>query len=151
VWDVRSFSLRTTLTGHAGLVFSGAFSPDGRRVATASEDGTAKVWDAVEGRLLATFDGHRGDVYGVAFSPDGARLLTAGEDGTMQVWDVRALTQPWATLARQACVNLLGDKARRFSPAEVASDPLLTDEWGRADRDVCAGLPLAAAASSSGH
>jgi WD40 repeat protein len=151
VWDVPGFSLRTTLTGHAGRVFSGAFSRDGRRVATASEDGTAKVWDAAEGRLLATFGGHQGDVFGVAFSPDEALLLTAGDDGTMQVWDVRALTQSWATLARHACVNLLGEKARRFSPAEVASDPLLADEWGRADRDVCAGLTTAVPGEPSGR
>ena len=60
-----------------------AFSPDGKRLASASEDGTVKVWDAATGQETLTLKGHTGRVTSVAFSPDGKRLASAsrGRDG----------------------------------------------------------------------
>jgi WD40 repeat protein len=72
---------------HAGSVNGVAYSPDGKRVATASSDKTAKIWDAATGHLLLTLHGHTGRINGIAYSPDGARLATAGEDGTVRQWD----------------------------------------------------------------
>ena len=76
-----------TLKGHAGPVCSVSWSPDGTRLATGSEDGTAKVWDAAGGRELLTLKGHTGWVRSVSWSPDGTRLATGSEDGTAKVWD----------------------------------------------------------------
>ena len=56
-----------------------AFSPDGRRIASASWDGTVKVWDAATGRETLTLRGHT-DSFGAAFSPDGRRIASASED-----------------------------------------------------------------------
>ena len=77
-----TFPLRAILTGHTA-----AFSPDGKRVVTASQDKTARVWDAASGQPVATLRGHTDMVNSAAFSPDGQRVVTASEDKTAQVWD----------------------------------------------------------------
>src|SRR5215469_4907953 len=79
-----------TLRGHSDIVRSVAFSPDGKRLATASRDQTAKVWDAESGKELLTLRGHSGFVNGVVFSPDGKRLATASGDMTAKVWDAES-------------------------------------------------------------
>jgi WD40 repeat protein len=77
---------RSDLIGHRASVRSVSWSPDGRRLATASWDGTARVWDA-DGRKILALEGHRSQVNCVAWSPDNTRLATASWDGTARVWD----------------------------------------------------------------
>jgi tetratricopeptide (TPR) repeat protein len=66
------------------------FSPDGHRLASASEDQTVKVWDARTGQEVLTLRGHTDVVRSVCFSPDGRRLASASADGTVKVWDAQA-------------------------------------------------------------
>jgi WD40 repeat protein/DNA-binding winged helix-turn-helix (wHTH) protein len=73
--------------GHAAEVTVAAFSPDGKRILTASWDCTARVWSTADGRLLATLQGHTDHVVAAAFSPDGRRIVTGGEDHTARIWD----------------------------------------------------------------
>jgi hypothetical protein len=75
------------LLGHSSRVRSVVFSPDGRQLATASDDGTARVWNANTGHELRAFKAHPGGAETVAFSPDGKRIATAGSDGSARVWD----------------------------------------------------------------
>lgn len=75
------------LKAHNGYIFSIAFSPDGKNLASASSDHTIKIWNLVSSTEIA-LSGHSDAVRGVAFSIDGTRLASAGADGTAKIWDV---------------------------------------------------------------
>jgi WD40 repeat protein len=77
------------LTSHMSIVNSVAFSPDGRRVASAGGGGTAFVHEARSGARVASLEGHEGEVVEIDYSPDGERLVTAGADATARVWDAK--------------------------------------------------------------
>src|SRR5271165_4423774 len=64
-----------------------AFSADGRRIVTVSDDHTAQVWEADTGRPVGPPLLHKADVYSVAFSADGRRVVTTSMDDTAQVWE----------------------------------------------------------------
>jgi WD40 repeat protein len=92
VWDVAAGLKRLALRGHTGQVFSLAFSPDGRCLASV-DAGAVTIWDATTGEALRTLRGPTWigravllECRGVAFSPDGRRLASASEEG-ITVWN----------------------------------------------------------------
>ncbi|KAA6414974.1 MAG: hypothetical protein FRX48_01725 [Lasallia pustulata] len=76
-----------TLEGHSGWVHAVAFSPDGKQLASCSDDMTVRIWDAATGATLQTLEGHSGWVHAVAFSPDGKQLASGSDDMTVRIWD----------------------------------------------------------------
>ena len=76
-----------TFAGHTSTVYSVAFSPDGRTLASASHNSMAKLWDAASSQELRTLAGHTHAVRSVAFSPDGRTLASASWDKTLKLWD----------------------------------------------------------------
>jgi tetratricopeptide (TPR) repeat protein len=79
-----------------------AFSPDGKRLVSASSDGTVKLWDVTTGQEALTLTGHTGAVISVAFSPDGKQLVTGSEDKMVKLWDARPWTSEEGSVEREA-------------------------------------------------
>jgi WD40 repeat protein len=89
------------LNGHEGNVLSAAFSPDGKRIVTASADNTARLWDAETGHPISEpLKGHADAVLSAAFSPDGKRIVTASADKTVRLWEIFANTQELMSCAK---------------------------------------------------
>jgi WD40 repeat protein len=72
-------------------VNSVAYSPDGTRIVSGSNDETLKIWDAASGAELLTLSGHTSYVNAVAYSPDGARIVSGSADNTPKVWDAQKM------------------------------------------------------------
>jgi hypothetical protein len=92
IWDIATGKELFTLKGHADGVNGVAFSPDGQRLASGSEDQTVKIWDIATGKELFTLKGHASPVHSVAFSPDGQRLATGSSDGSIQLWETTSVS-----------------------------------------------------------
>jgi hypothetical protein len=87
LWDTTTAEELLVLQGSARRIKSVAFSPDGTRLAAASDDRTVHLWDAYTGEELMRLRGHREGLHCVAFSPDGTRLASGAADWTIRLWD----------------------------------------------------------------
>jgi WD40 repeat protein len=85
---VANGTQRAVLTGHTDAVGGCAFSLDGKLLATASDDRTARLWRVADGTEWAVLAGHTSWAEDCAFSPDGTLLATVSRDGTLRLWHV---------------------------------------------------------------
>jgi eukaryotic-like serine/threonine-protein kinase len=89
LWRATDGTRIGTLRGHRNAVRGVAFSPDGRRLATASNDMTARLWGTDDGRPVGRPMLHLAEVRAVVFSPDGRAVVTGSNDGNARLWDAR--------------------------------------------------------------
>jgi WD40 repeat protein len=87
IWDATTGQEGLPLRGHTDGVSCVVYSPDGRFLATASADGTAKLWDPATGREIRTIRGDNGPLRGLALTKDGRRLATGSSAGFITIWD----------------------------------------------------------------
>ncbi len=73
--------------GHSDGVSACAYSPDGSRILSASDDKTLREWDRSSGKELRRYEGHSSSVTACAYSPDGSRILSASDDKTLREWE----------------------------------------------------------------
>ena len=76
------------MLGHGEPILSVAFSPDGTRIVSGSDDCTVLIWDAtLDPNLLPEQQGHVGKVSSIAFSPNGSHVVSGSSDGIIHIWD----------------------------------------------------------------
>ena len=160
LWDVASLQLRTTLVDdnleimgptwfssirgltHGDTIYTIMFSPDGKTLATASRDGTAKLWNAETGGLLAILKGHKGRVHRLAFSPNGQTLATGSDDKTAKLWDV-ATGQLKATLQHRGTVWSISFSADSKLIVTASDNEKDANVWNTEKGELVAKLPKA--------
>jgi len=85
---LKTLKERATLEGRSEAVWSLAFSPDGKLLASGNHDGIIKFWNAATGKNTVTLPKQTSGIFAVAFSPDGKTLASGSTNGIIQLWDV---------------------------------------------------------------
>ncbi|HQP04294.1 MAG TPA: ankyrin repeat domain-containing protein [Bacteroidales bacterium] len=89
LYAVQTGALLLNLSGHTNFVNSVCFSPDGKWLASGSDDSTIKLWDVQNGMLINTIQGNTEHFFYVCFSPDGKKLASKSSCGTLKIWDLQ--------------------------------------------------------------
>lgn len=96
LWNLETIRSETTpiaLSDHTGIILALAFSPDGGKLASSSDDNTVRIWDVQAADPAANpqvLSGHTGDVFALAFSPNNRWLASGSEDHTVLLWEIKS-------------------------------------------------------------
>ena len=123
---LTQLSWHVPLTGsmwHKDVVYSAQFSPDGRRIVTASWDKTARLWDAASGKPVGEPMKHENEVNSAEFSPDGQRVVTGSWDKTARLWDAASREPVGEPMKHEDVVN-----SALFSPD---GQRVVTGSWDK--------------------
>jgi WD40 repeat protein len=112
LWDLDTGEVVANLEGHPSSIYSVAFSPDGKRLASGSWDGTIKLWDVASREADATLEGHDRAVTSVAFAADGHLVASGSWDYTARIWDVTTREQ----------IRVLGEHSDRVTSIAFSPD-----------------------------
>ena len=118
----RAWHSAGTILRHESLVRSAAFSTDGTRVVTASDDKTARIWDGHTGAAVGALLQHEDVVTSAAFSADGTRVVTASSDQTARLWDVSIGTSADAELLASLAEAVAGERVSDLGGVEPMTD-----------------------------
>ena len=133
-WQRQAHQDLRTFRGHTARVWSAAFSPEGRRIVTTSDDGTAKVWETSTGRELLTLPGHHDWVRSAVFSPEGGRIVTGSKDYIARVWDAAKGVEILRLLGHRAAirtVDFFPDGRRIVTASQDGTARIWDAETGR--------------------
>ncbi|NEP89439.1 MAG: PQQ-binding-like beta-propeller repeat protein [Okeania sp. SIO2C2] len=84
VWDVETWKIRYTLEKHSQAIKAIAISPDGKILASSSEDGNINLWDLGTGKFLRSIKGDGA----IVFSPDNKQLVSVSKNNLIQLWQI---------------------------------------------------------------
>ena len=116
----------TVLRGHSSAVSSVAFSPDGKKIVTGSEDHSARIWNADGSGAPVVLQGHTSSVGSVAFSPDGKKIVTGSEDHSARIWNADGSGAPVVLQGHASYVHSVA-----FSPD---GKKIVTGSWDKTAR-----------------
>ena len=148
-WRPQYPGLKAVLS-HTSAVVGAAFSPDSRKVLSASIDGTAQLWDAASGESIGPPLRVGGQLLGVCFSPDGQRVLTCTEGDEARLWDAATGEPLGLRLRLPSELHILATAIQLDGKIVVGGTEVKADNvlrfW-----DVATGLPIGPTFKHLGH
>eukprot|EP00300_Choanocystis_sp_HF-7_P006540 c14767_g1_i1.p1 GENE.c14767_g1_i1~~c14767_g1_i1.p1 ORF type:complete len:388 (+),score=69.50 c14767_g1_i1:34-1197(+) len=104
VWDADG-TIKQSLEGHVGDVYTALFFPSGRVVLSTGADTTVRIWNVSDGWCGAVLKGHAGGVLGAAFVERGRNLISCARDGVLKLWDCATSTAIDSISCASAALN----------------------------------------------